>query len=398
MTREDIINTINKSVEFLTNGSVNIYGRTYNGHPAFYIKHSKDDFDKELEAITSEKKSFDRYDLYYYTNYMFKYMLGEYDAHTRMLFTDRQILPIKIRIINDVPYIVDSIGEYSQYNGAEIIGINNINIDTIITELKKIICYPSNEFLKIELEKCLSDINVIKSLPIVDSSSEIKLITRRGEIHFDAEDINKYVDKNIKPNYNLEIDDNTNTAIITYNMCSEEEKMIELVDKLKENKQINNYIVDLRGNVGGNSAINDHLIDFLKEKNVIVLCDERVFSSAIMCAIDLKKNGAKLIGAAPGTTISHFGNNVMYKRDKDKDLIITGSATYWYYDDDLLCKGIYKEDFQRELNDNPRLLEHNFLNVDEIVTLSLDDYINNNDSVLNYALSLFSKEESKRIL
>lgn len=121
----------------------------------------------------------------------------------------------------------------------------------------------------------------------------------------------KYEDKSRKQNYNLEIIDNT--AIITYNSCKEEEKMIELIDKLNNINNIENYIVDLRGNGGGNSSINKHLVNYLKGKNIVVLCDERVFSSAKMCLIDLKNLGAKIIGSNPGTPISCFGICVMQK-------------------------------------------------------------------------------------
>ena len=105
MTKAKLINIIDNILDFLTNGSVIRDNIIYNGHPNFYLKHSKEEFEKELEAIVKDKESYDRYDLYYYTNYMFKYMLNEYDSHTKMFFMDHKLLPIKIRFINNIPYI-----------------------------------------------------------------------------------------------------------------------------------------------------------------------------------------------------------------------------------------------------------------------------------------------------
>ena len=389
MTRDKLISEINGIVNYLTNGSVIIDDRVINGHPAFYIKHTKDEFDKELDFIIRDKELYDRFDLYYYMNYMFKYMLNEYDSHTRMYFTDSKALPIKIRIIDGIPYIVDTIPKYYQYKGSSITSINGIDINQIMSELEKIICYASNDYLRIMLEDSLSDCNVLKSLPIINVLSDISFTTDKGEINFEKEDINAYTDINAKPNYSLDIKEKT--AVITYKSCKDEDKMIELVDKLKSIDQLDSFIVDLRGNSGGNSSINRYLVDYLNGKKVIVLCDERVFSSARMCMIDLKNNGAELIGTNPGTPISCFGNCMMKLRYEDLGLRINGSVTYWYYDENYNCSGIYRNEFDDVLRSNPDLLKPVFLSVDEIISPTIDDYLNNNDPVLNKALLMCSK-------
>ena len=115
-----------------------------------------------------------------------------------------------------------------------------------------------------------------------------------------------------------------------------------------------------------------------------------------MCLIDLKNIGARIIGSNPGTPISCFGNCVMQQNFDDMNLRVNGSATYWYYDNNLKCHGIYKGDFEEELRNNPNLLLPVFLNVDERITLTLDDYVNHTDSVLDYALSTFLNEKNKK--
>ncbi len=392
MTKEELIERINNIIEFITNGKVERNNRIFNGHPAFYLIHTKEEFDSELDSVILDKDSYDRYDLYYYTSYMFKYMLGKYDSHTIMFFTDNKRLPIKIRFIDNTPYIIDGTDIPDKYIGAKILKINGIDIDDIIMEMDKIICYASYDYLKIMLEDYLSDSNIIKSLPIINRQESIVITTDKGDINFDLYNLGWYEDKFKKQNYNLEIIDKT--AIITYSSCKHEEKMIELIELLNGMDNIENYIVDLRGNGGGASSINKHLVNFLKGKRIIALCDERVFSSALMCLIDLKNLGAKIIGSNPGAPISCFGNCTMQQKLDDVNLRVVGSVTYWYYDENLSCHGVYKEDFEEALRNIPNLLDSVFLDVDERIELTLDDYINHTDSVIDYALSTFKNEKS----
>ena len=387
MNKIELINEINSIVDFGVNGYVKRDDREFHGHPNFYILHTKEEFDKELNRVIPNKETYDRYDLFYYSNYMFKYMLNQYDSHTFVVFMNSFLLPIKIRIINDFPYIVDGV---NVIKGSRIQKINGVDIVDIIKNIESIICYASSDYLKISLEDCLNDINVLKSLPAINIHDEIIITTDKGEYKFDLNNLDKYIDKTQKENYQLDVVDRT--AVISYKSCKDIDKMNELVDKLNNLDGIDNYIVDLRGNGGGQSAVNGPLVSFLKDKNVVVLCDERVFSSARMCLVDLKRNGAKIIGTRPGTPINCFGNNVMKKSLFDMKLEFKGSATYWYYDDNYRCHGYYKDNFKEELANNPHILDIVFLDVDEEKELTLDDYINHKDSVLEYALETINKQ------
>lgn len=314
MSRKDLINKINEIIEFLTNGVVKTNNQEFSGHPCFYLIHSKDEFDNKLEEIIANKPKFNSFDLFYYLNYMFKYMLHPYDSHTQAYFIDKKFLPLKIRIISGKPYIVDCNENLNQVKGNEIKKINEVEINTIISELKGIICYSTKEYLKITLEEYLTNINILQALPSIKLSNSIVINTNNGDIKFDLNKLDKYQDKSKKENYNLDIIDDI--AIITYNSCKDEEKMKSLIHKLESISNITKYIVDLRGNRGGNSSINKYLINFLNGKEVITLSDERVFSSARMCLMDLKKIGSRIIGTSPGTAINCFGNCVMQKKNR----------------------------------------------------------------------------------
>ena len=320
-------------------------------------------------------------------------MLNQYDSHTTMDFIESTYLPVIIRFIDNKPYIVDGPKSIDNLKGAEVLKINGVDIKQIIASLDSIICYASYDYLKIKLEAYITNANVINSLPVIKKSDHIKITTSKGEVTYDLNNLEDYYGNNLKPNYNLEIRDNT--AIITYNSCKEENKMIELINKLRNLTNVDNYVVDLRYNGGGDSAINRHLVDFLKDKKTVVVSDERVFSSARMCFVNLRNNGAKVIGTNPGTPISCFGNNLLKQIDEENNLVLRASTMYWFYDENNKCYGVPKEMWNEAIKQRPDLLATRFINVDERVELTLDDYLNHTDSVLDYAVSSFKNNKTK---
>lgn len=368
------------------------------GHPAFYLQHSEEKFDEMLKRIISNKDYFDRYDFYYYANYILKYMLNGIDSHTKVFFRDYKLLPLKIKIIDGAPYIIDSTNKYSQIVGSEIKGINGVPIKEVMFELSNIISSPSDTFLNMRLEQYLTSVNSLKSLPSINSSQEIKLNTSSGDISFSDEDYNSYKDKSIKPNYNLEIIDNGKTALITYNSCRDKVSMLKLINKLEEENNIKNYIVDLRGNNGGDSSINSYLVNFLEGKKVIVLSDEKVYSSARMCLVDLKNIGAIIIGKGPATSINCCGNNTLEKRYDDMNLVLHGSDTYWCYDNNYGLIGLNKERFRRVYEESKSIINPVFLNADCVIPLSLQDYLDKKDLVLELAVNKCKAKTNNRIL
>ncbi len=395
MSKKELLKRIYEMIDYIVNGKVVRDNRVFYGHPNFYLKHTKEEFKTTLNSIIDDKQSYDEYDLYYYVNYMFKYMLNEYDSHTKLSFINKPRIPLKIRYINSELYIVDCNEDMKEFIGSKLLKINGIDIDLVISDLDKIICYASNNYFKVLLEDNIININVLKSLPCIGRAKDIKFETDKGEISFTPNNIKRLVDKSTKPNYNVEQFDEI--AVITYNHCKNEQLMINMIEKLKRLTDVDKYIVDLRGNSGGNSAINRHLVNFLKGKKIITLCDERTFSSARMCLLDLKNAGSKIIGSEPGTPISCFGNNIIEKKYTDLNLILKGSATYWYYDDNLVCHGIDKTNFEEELRSNPNLLKLVYAPIDEEVELTIDDYINSYDSVLDYAIKSFNKKNKFNI-
>ena len=193
MTKEEFLRRISETVEFIDSGHVVRNGREFNGHPKFFLLHNKEEFNEELNRVIPEKKEYNKYDFYYIMNHMFKYVLNEYDSHTFVAFNDSKYLPIVLKVINNKLYIVDSHKKYEKFVGMEIKNINGVDISKIIKELDFIKCYASKDFFNTQIESCLKDVDVLRSLPSIGNVDRITLSDNNESIDFDIKHLEKFI-------------------------------------------------------------------------------------------------------------------------------------------------------------------------------------------------------------
>ena len=268
------------------------------------------------------------------------------------------------------------------------------------------VAYSTLGKLYIKIETILFNIIKLRSLPSINSYSnkfeyeilkDKKIIKRKLEKQAsDLIDLNK-----MKNNYYYEVIDNI--IYFVYNVCKEEYdgQMLELVNKLKSvsiKHNIKNFIIDLRGNMGGNSNCIKPLIEFLKDKKVVTLVNNYVFSSGGFAIVDLKSIGSIFVGTNIGTTLNHFGD---VKRIKLDNYILPISTKYFYYDDKTISmKEIdNKNDFIHFKNDsnNQMYFEPQIFKPDYYVESSIEDYQNNRDRQLELAIELLNNIKKKEV-
>ena len=218
----------------------------------------------------------------------------------------------------------------------------------------------------------------------------------KENITFNINNLPEFYSVHFPENYSTEVINDC--CIIHYNSCRDKDKMEQLISKLKEENNIKNYIIDLRYNGGGSSSVIKPLINFLKDKNIVALVNEYVFSSGRMALVELKKIGAYIIGTDIGTSLNCFGN-CPSNLDIDKlNLRVTSSSTYWYYDKELSLTGYEKDEFNTYFNNKKELLEPVLLHPDKYVYLTKEDIINEYDEQKKEAINYFKKiKEVNRI-
>ena len=188
---------------------------------------------------------------------------------------------------------------------------------------------------------------------------------------------------------------------IIYSCCREdyEGQMLEFVQKISNEADINNvtkFIVDIRGNTGGNSNIIKPLIKYLDGKQVITLVDKYVFSSGRFAIVDLKRICSIFVGTNIGTTLNCFGN---VSRNEIDAYLLPISYKYFYYDElSISMIGIDKKSdfikFKNNIN-NRKYFESQIFEPDYYVEKTIEDYKNNYDRQLEFAIGLLNKKVRK---
>jgi C-terminal processing protease CtpA/Prc len=146
--------------------------------------------------------------------------------------------------------------------------------------------------------------------------------------------------KKKKENYWFNYDPDRKTLYFNYNNCRDEQDNpfanfnSELFTFIASH-QPEKIILDLRYNNGGNSGILNPFIEKIKDSYLnrkgkfFVLIGKQTFSSAVMNAVDLKRNSnALFIGEATSGNINHYGEVRGFSLPKSK-IVIAYSTRYW---------------------------------------------------------------------
>lgn len=228
--------------------------------------------------------------------------------------------------------------------------------EKLCEEFDKFLAYETKERRNIQLSKMLNFVLPYNILGI--DYSHIELLN--GEIlSCNSSDIfiNDYsffppfksIDEKL---YDSMIIDN-HILQIEYFSCSENNegdfsKFLEDVKEKYKNHPIDCYILDIRGNPGGNSELILPLLEFLKEKNLkgVTLTDNRVFSSGTFAAYYAKKIlSSILIGQKLGQGSARFGQS-SGKIDLCDNLFIRYTEKFFDFRDVFKEEGPIKPDIE----------------------------------------------------
>ena len=337
------------------------------------------------------------YNFNYFINYIIKRLSGSTDAHTK--FELVSVIPINFRIFDD-----DVLVNYpSNLKGSKLVSINGIDINKIILELDDVITYGTKGKKKYELEKALFNKIMLFGLPslrkleeldfemITLTGEKIHKIIRRNTIELNTFDYDKYRFGKVA-GYDF-----VENCLIYYH-SSVQKNFAKIIEDtiLKLGKEdlsnIDTIIVDIRGNTGGNSTLNNYLINFLKEhldKKIICLTDYRVFSAGRYALIDLINLGAITIGEEISTPINCYGNSSWQEINK---YYFSVSSSYLNPITGLSISS--KEEFKKYIL--PELEKTIIYLPDILIEEQKVDYINNIDTIMNYAIKFSKRNRGKK--
>lgn len=323
-------------------------------HTNLFAKTTKATFEKLIDDIAGKADSLN-YDMF--TVELFKLMVSIKDEHTFVERKFNRILPIQLDMFKEGLYVTAIDSTFMSVLGSKLVAINNHSFRQINALFKEVIQSENQSYFNDRLLHFINNPALLKGLGIIDSDNEakftfvgannkiskIKLTSLDGS---DTERLNladaaaNLLSKKKKGNYWFDYDTDYKVLYFNYNECREDpalpfEQFNEELFTLIHAKRPNKIVLDLRYNNGGNSGILTPFIERIKNSylntkdNFFALIGKNTFSSAVMNAVELKKNSnATFIGEETSGSINHYGEVRGFNLPKS-DIVIAFSTKYW---------------------------------------------------------------------
>ncbi|MDF2674660.1 MAG: peptidase family [Clostridiales bacterium] len=326
------------------------------------------------------------------------------DAHTSASLPITRSIPFEFYCFPEGVYIVAALLKNKEFLNCRVTHLNEIPMEEVISELKSIISYENESFLKAQLPRYLSSVEALYGLEIIDNMDNVELTIQKvnGEvvnIVIPSNSYNEIQGKLLKdiglsqvdiPLYRRNIDKNywsffvkeKSTLYFNYNRCMDMTEIsvrdfcVDLMNFINSN-DVKRLVIDIRNNLGGNSTLLDPFISELskskklnREGGIYVILGRETFSSALLNAYSLKyKTKAILIGEPSGGKPNCYGE-VKYFRLNNSKIRIS-----------------YSTEFYKLIRSNKELS----LLPDVLIELTIKDYIKNIDPCMVWATTTCEK-------
>lgn len=348
-------------------------------HANLYHTVSKDEFRRGIKNLIRLSKSIDNKELIIRISELIA-QVG--DAHTwlhpgyqkRWEFTR---LPLKFNYFEDGLFVTEANNEYKHLIGSKLLSINSIEVNKLKSKISKV-GYNENQFTKlISLDRFIVYPEVLKRFGILENTNNVSLKFNTGGenkkvsiIPTTIEKIKwfKHIDTNKKlpivyrnndSIYWTHYDQTKNLLYVQLNSIRENKDHSfqnlsdEIIRKYKVNKP-EKLVIDLRRNVGGNSALTFPLIYALMnyEKNIpnskvfIITGRWTLSASIILCAEIQKFCNPIFVGEPTGAKPNLYGENSYKITLPNSELSISYSSEYFkpfgpFIDHDWISPDIY---------------------------------------------------------
>lgn len=365
-------------------------------HANLFFKVSEEQFNNQINEL---KKSVENLNDDEIIDEIYRIVALVGDGHTKAQREFSRSYPFQFYYFKDSIYVINTIEEYKEALNCELIKINGHDIKTITDKLSPLISRENDVTIKKVLPNYLFRPEILHGVQIIDDIDSVVDFTfkdRNGKfIDLKVESLDTTLDNSKKfvisrdydqtyplymqkPGFNywyqyLEKD---KVLYLKYNACSEDEKGGRLDDFNNEvlsfiqNNQVDKFVIDMRHNSGGGENKLEGIIEGIKnsklndKKKFFVIVGRTTFSAAIIDAVKWRnETNAVFVGEPTSGKPNHYGavKNFLLPNSK---LNVQYSTTYAKTSDD----------------------ESDSFIPDKTIELSIDDYVNKKDPVLEYIM------------
>ena len=363
-------------------------------HANLFFKVSEEQFNKEIDDLRNSVDNLNDDEI---IDGMYKIAASVGDGHTKIKRDFSKKYPMQFCYFKDGIYVIDTTDEYKEILYSKLIKINGQDIKSIEDKISPLIAKENEQTIKKALPNYLTIPEILHGVKIVDNiDSEVSFTFENRE--------GKTFDLNVAPldtkeniafiingeydesyplymqnptcNYWYKYLENDKTLYLKYNQCLESNKSGKVDDFNKEvldsinNNRVDKFVIDMRDNGGGTSDELDTIIQGIKNNEInnknkfFVIVGRNTFSAAIGDVVKWRdETNATFIGQATSGKLNHYGQWSTF--------ILPNSNLTVQYSQKYVNNG---EDESDSFIPN------------KTIEISIDDYVNKKDSVLDYVL------------
>ncbi len=373
-----------------------------NKHNNPFHNITKEEFNKKFDYLIKQVDKLTNKQVFAEMN---KIVASIGDAHTGMNYWDGYKYPLKFYCFNDEIYVINADKSLSDILYTKVISINGTDIHIIVDKLKELIPHENDSWVAAQLPNYLLTPVFMYGLGLIPDEvktsfefefSNGNIIKREIDILYHEENPDYVVENNERNVYFFEEENedyywyeylnNDKILYFKYNVCANMQKenfntfntkMFESI----QDKEIENFIIDLRHNSGGNSSVINPFLNSISklssdkpEMDIFIITGRDTFSSGVMAVLDIKERvPVTLIGENTGGSPNSYGEVVTFELPNSK-LPIYYSSKYFGLTNDGADTII----------------------PDIIITHTIYDYINNKDLIMDYILKISGDKSSNQ--
>jgi len=266
------------------------------------------------------------------------------DGHTNLSLSQRnsafRFLPLQLRWFEDGLFVTLAGQDYARATGSKVIRIGDRSAEEAHQAVAAIISHENDIWVREIGPNYLVNADILRALKIAPSADSVNFVlqdlsgtrftldiasipagsTIKAVVAPDAANgFIPYYRQQTNQNYWFTYLESSRTLYFAYNVCAEQAGLpfAQFNNQLWatfDAKPVEHFIIDVRNNTGGNSAVLDPFLGsrttrasrFFGAKPVVII-GRRTYSSAIINAIAIRQASAMLVGESSGGSPNSYG-------------------------------------------------------------------------------------------